>query len=80
MIKRVHAVGKKSNHLTHVVAVFDDREAAHSWAASANRWYGEGHPLTPLVVMSSDVLHNPKNFPDPSNLDRIFEDIDKDQG
>ncbi len=64
MIGRSFAVVKKTRAgmIMSVVASFDDGEKARAWAANANEWYGEDHPLTPLVVVG-DVLIEPPLFP-----------------
>ena len=46
-----------------VMAVFMDKDEAYAWAANANEWYGEDHPLTPLTVDTSDTLFEPRPFP-----------------
>ena len=46
-----------------VVAVFETECAAVAWKDSANAWYGEGHPLTPLEVLRQDTVFEPRPFP-----------------
>ncbi len=46
-----------------ILAVFDEREKADAFAANANEWYGEDHPMTPLTVDTGDVLRSPPLFP-----------------
>lgn len=66
MIPRCYPVVKRAQNgmIMHVFAVFMDKEAAHKAAENANQWYGEGHPLTPLVVLLNDALFEPPPFPD----------------
>lgn len=65
-IERCHAVVKKNRagDIMHVFAVFMDRDKAAAFAGNANRWYGEDHPLTPLVVCGHDTLFEPRPFPE----------------
>lgn len=37
-------------HLIFIHGVFSTQEKADRWAAAANIWYGEGHPLHPVRV------------------------------
>jgi len=64
VIDRSYVVVKKSQAgmIMMVLASFDDGKKAQEWADNANEWYGEGHPLTPLVVVG-DVLIEPPLFP-----------------
>jgi hypothetical protein len=64
VISRSFVVVKKTRAgmIMSVVASFDDEEKAREWADNANEWYGEDHPLTPLVVVG-DVLIEPPLFP-----------------
>lgn len=74
---KVFVVGK-AGVLSIALAVFSDRDRAEAWKKSANRWYGEEHPLTPLTVWANTALVNPRDFPDPNgSVESIFEDIDQ---
>lgn len=74
MIPRLFVVGNNSKYVPMVLAAFADKATAQTWCDSANRWYGEGHPLTPLKVWPNDVLYEPKPFPDPNgSIESIFE-------
>lgn len=66
MIQRCYAVVKKNRagDIMHVFSVWMDRDAAHESARNANQWYGEDHPLTPLVVCGHDSFFEPKPFPE----------------
>jgi len=66
MIKRCYAVVHKSRAtgmIMHIHAVCNSKEEAQKCADNANVWYGEGHPMTPLVVYGNDVLVDPPAFP-----------------
>lgn len=54
---------KSDGMIMMVFAVFDSHEEADAFAANANEWYGEHHPLTPLTVDMGDVLRSPPLFP-----------------
>lgn len=63
-IPRYSAVVKRNQagYIMMVFAVCPTSEEAHACAENANQWYGEDHPLTPLVVVD-DVLFSPRPFP-----------------
>lgn len=83
MSAKIFLAGKASGIGGHVIAVFDDRDKAATWAQSASAWYGRDHPLYPVTVMG-DALLNPSPFPVPPKDDsdeeirRIFDTLDED--
>lgn len=64
-IPRYTAVVKRdtSGRIMMVYAIFPTAKEAQACAENANRWYGDGHPLTPLTTQQ-DVLFCPKPFPE----------------
>mgnify|MGYP001762321433 CR=1 FL=1 len=78
MAEKLYLAGHKGRFMTTPLAAFPNRQSAQTWADSANRWYGEGHPLHPVTAWPNDILHDPHPFPDPNgSIEDIFKDIDK---
>lgn len=56
-----------SGNIMHVFAVCTTLEKAEACATNANAWYGDEHPLTPLVALNDDTCFlDPKPFPETS--------------
>ena len=54
----------RGGNIMMVFAVCSTLEGAEACAANANQWYGEDHPLTPLVALNyTTCFFDPKPFP-----------------